>query len=114
MFPDTWEPQPTDANGKELQMHMFDVPESSSEYKEIVDQFSETTPLSSITIVSLKRVQNPNLYRKHMAFEEAIQEKYSHLKKIDIRRLFHGCPQHVIKPIAVLGFNRNTATTANG
>ena len=114
-FPDTWESQPADANGKELPMHMFDVPQSSSEYKEVLDRFSETTDLSTVNIISLKRVQNPNEYRKHMAFLEAIRRKYSHQKKkIDVRRLFHGCAEAVIEPIAVQGFNRNFAATSNG
>lgn len=96
-------------------MHMFDVPESSSEYQEIVDRFSETTDLSTVTVISLKRVQNPNEYRRHMAFEEAISRKYSHSKKkIDVRKLFHGCSEAVIEPIAVQGFNRNYAATSNG
>ena len=114
-FPDTWEPQPADANGKEKSMHMFDVPQGSPEYKEILHRFYEKTDPSTVTIVSLKRVQNPNEYRKHMAFLEAIQRKYSHQKKkIDVRRLFHGCAEDVIEPIAVQCFNRNFSATSNG
>ncbi len=112
-FPDTWAPQPKDANGKEVTMHMFDVPEDSTEYKEVLDRFYETTDSSTVTIISLKRVQNLSEYRKHMAFLEAISRKH-YKKKIDVRRLFHGCGEKSIEPIAVQGFNRNYAATSNG
>ena len=94
---------------------MFDVPQGSLEYDKALEIFSKTTDLSTVTVVSLKRVQNPNEYRKHVAFLEAIERKYAHQrKKVDVRRLFHGCKEDAINFIAVQGFNRNYAATANG
>ena len=114
-FPSTWETQPKDTDGKVVPMHMFDVPQGSQEYEDALTRFYETTDRSTVTVVSLQRVQNPNEYRKHMAFSEYVGTKYSHQKKkVVVRRLFHGCREDVVKPIAVQGFNRNFAASANG
>ena len=92
---------------------MFDVPEGSQEYQDALRRFRETIN-QQVTIVSLKRVQNPSLYQKHSALEDTIFfNKYSK-KKVDVRQLFHGSKEDSIKYIATQGFNRSLAADSNG
>ena len=109
-LPDTWAPQ----DGKASGMHMFDVPEGSQEYQDALLRFRETiNQPAAVTIISLKRVQNPNLYQLHSALENAIYNKYSK-EKVDVRQLFHGSKEDSIKYIATQGFNRSLAADSNG
>ena len=93
-------------------MHMFDVPQSSSEHTEALENFHKTIN-QAVTIISLQRIQNPGLYRTHAALEETICDKYSK-QKVDVRRLFHGTSEASIKAIAAQGFDRIFAADANG
>ena len=111
-LPKTWEPQPVGADGKDEPMHMFDVVKDSPEYQEALKRFHETIG-QTVTIVSLKRIQNPVEYGKHVSLRELIAKKYQ-TKTPSIRQLFHGSKGDSIQLIAVQGFNRNFAADANG
>ena len=111
--PDTWEPQPQEAGGKLETMHMFEVASGSAEYQEALKRFHETIGSTTVQVVKLERIQNPNEYRKHSTLFEAISQKH-HNKKIEVKQLFHGCKEDSVKPIATQGFNRNFAADANG
>ena len=103
-----------DADGNPKHMHMFDIPQSSPEYAEALDDFQKTIN-QAVTIISLQRIQNPGLYLTHAALEETICDKYLKQKvKIDVRRLFHGTSEDSIKYIASQGFDRIFAADANG
>jgi hypothetical protein len=91
---------------------MIDVPQGSAEYQEALKRFNETIG-QTVTIASLKRVQNPTLYQKHTTLEDTTCKKYSK-KKITVKNLFHGCAEESIKFIASQGFNRSLAAEANG
>lgn len=107
-IPDTWEPQPKDSNGREVRMHMFDVSKDSPEYKEKLKGFFDTIG-NTVTVVSLKRIQNPDKYQEHAVLLKSITKKYPELKSIDVKYLFHGCREETIEDIAIQGFNRNYA-----
>lgn len=111
-IPANWESQPLDADDNPKHMHMFDVPQSSPEHAEALDDFHKTIN-QPVTIVSLQRIQNPGLYRTHAALEETICGKYLK-QKVDVRRLFHGTSEASIKDIATQGFDRIFAADANG
>lgn len=92
---------------------MFEVDKTSTEYTDALGKFFQTIQ-QTVTIISLKRVQNPGLYRKHAALQDALCEKYSK-KKIDVQqRLFHGSKEDSIELIATQGFNRILAAEENG
>lgn len=111
-LPKTWEPQPMDAaDSKESPMHMFDVDQSSSEYQEALKRFHDTIG-QTVTVVSLKRIQNPVEYGKHASLKDNIAKKYH--KKVDVRQLFHGSKEDSITVIATQSFNRSFAADANG
>ena len=110
--PVNWESQPLDADGNPKHMHMFDVPQSSPEHTEALENFHKTIN-QAVTIISLQRIQNPGLYHTHAALEETICDKYLK-QKVDVRRLFHGTSEASIKAIAAQGFDRIFASYANG
>lgn len=110
--PRTWEPQPPKAESGASDMHMFEVDKGSPEYKEALDGFFKTID-ETVTIISLKRVQNPVLYRKHIALQDSLCEKYMK-KKINTRQLFHGSKEETMEQIATQGFNRILFAEANG
>lgn len=101
-----------DADGNASTVHMFDVPQGSTEYQEALQNFFDTVN-QQVTIASLKRVQNPTLYQKHTTLQDTMCKKYPK-KKIDVKRLFHGSSDDSIKYIATQGFNRSLAADANG
>lgn len=101
-----------DADHNESTMHMFDVPQGSSEYQEALKNFLDTVGVP-VTISSLKRVQNPTLYQKHTTLQDTFTKKYPK-KRIDVKHLFHGSSEDSIKCIATQGFNRSLAADANG
>ena len=111
-LPDTWEPQPTDSAGKPVSMHMFDVVETSQEYQEALRDFHATIK-QKVTVLSLKRVQNPGLYAKYIALQESVCVKHKE-KKVLVKQLFHGSKEDSVKFIATQGFNRSLAAEANG
>lgn len=92
-------------------MYMFDVSKDSPEYKEKLKGFFDTIGNTdkTITVVSLKRIQNPDKYQEHAVLLKSITKKYPELKRIDVKYLFHGCREETIGDIAVQGFNRNYA-----
>ena len=112
-LPDTWEPQPQEAGGKPETMHMFEVASGSAEYREALKRFQETIGSTTVQVVKLERIQNPNEYHKHNALFETVSQKH-HNKKIEMKQLFHGCREDSVLPIATQGFNRNFAAEANG
>ncbi len=87
-LPDAWEPQPVDGDGKVSTMHMFEVVKDSAEYTEALQGFNNTIQ-QTVTVIKLERIQNPLLYKIHVALEDTVCEKYAK-KKIDVRTLFHG------------------------
>ena len=111
-FPGTWESQPTGEDGNTKTVHMTDVAPESEEYKEAVKNFISTVK-QTVTIVSLKRVQNPGLYTKHVALQETLCSKYAK-RRVETKQLFHGCKEDTVKYIATQGFNRSLAASAHG
>ena len=112
ILPSAWDAQPLDNDGNEKTLHMFEVVQGSAEYEEAVKNFNATIG-QTVTITGLKRVQNPTLYLKHTTLQETICKKYSK-KKVEVRHLFHGCGEDILKYIATQGFNRSKAGDTNG
>ncbi len=110
-LPPSWEPQPVE-DGKPVAMCMLNVTQGSLEYDEALKYFHQSIG-TNIAVVKLQRVQNPNMYYIHEAFQEYISNKYPS-KKIDVKHLFHGLREESICLIATQGFNRNFASDANG
>ena len=94
-------------------MHMFEVASGSAEFQEALKRFHDTIGSTTVQVVKLERIQNPNEYRRHSTLFETISRKH-HNKKIEVKQLFHGCKEDSVKPIATQGFNRNFAADANG
>ena len=111
-LPDIWEPQPTDSAGKPVSMHMFDVAETSQEYQEALRDFHATIK-HKVTVLSLKRIQNPGLYAKYLTLQDTLCVKHK-MKKVPVKLLFHGSKEDSVKFIATQGFNRSLAAEANG
>ena len=112
ILPSAWEAQPLNDDGNEKTLHMFEVVQGSGEYEEAVKNFKATIG-QTVTIISLKRVQNPTLYLRHATLQDTLCKKYSK-KEVEVRHLFHGCGEDILKYIAIQGFNRSKAGRANG
>lgn len=94
-------------------VYRFEVPQGSPEYQDALKRFNETIGQTSVTVIKLERIQNPNLYSLHIALRDTVSQKY-HCKKIEVKKLFHGTKEASITPITTQGFNRNFAADANG
>ena len=93
-------------------MHMFDVAETSQEYQDALRDFHATIN-QKVTVLSLRRIQNPGLYTKHLTLQDTLCGKHK-MNKVPVKQLFHGSKEESVKFIATQGFNRSLAAEANG
>ena len=101
-LPDNWVAQPTDATGKEMEVHLvqLDPVKDKDEYKKIADEVAKT---AAINITKIERVQNPTLFRTYTVRKQRMDEKNGSNEK----RLFHGTAAGSCANINSLGFNRS-------
>lgn len=102
-FPVYWCPQPTDRNGQEETVHLFqlDPVADDQEYKKVSDLFFKSSPLNKI--VKIERVQNPTLYETY-AISKQRMEKAGGSNEMC---LFHGTKSTKCELINHKGFNRS-------
>ena len=100
--PDNWVPQPTDATGKETEVHLvqLDPVKDKDEYKKIADEVAKT---AAINITKIERVQNPTLFRTYTVRKQRMDEKNGS----NVKRLFHGTAAESCAKINSCGFNRS-------
>ena len=117
-YPVSWEPMPTEANGKEIVCHVVDLQPSDPEYQEVHTTFTSTMPPAGsaggnvwTNLVKIQRIQNPALYAQYAARKKIMEKENPRIQ--NERQLFHGCKGEVIQNIYHQGFNRSFAG-ANG
>ena len=110
--PDYWEPQPKDANGKELVVHLVTLnpndPKHKAEHKKISDHFRQTA--SQQNILQIQRVQNPSLLKLYLLKKQSLDDKNGSNEKF----LFHGTKGNKLIQINEKGLNRGYAGNTNG
>ena len=110
--PEYWEPQPKEANGKELVVHLVTLnpndPNHKDEFKKISDHFQQTA--SQQKILQIQRVQNPSLFKLYRLKKQSLDNKNGSNEKF----LFHGTKGDSLHEINKAGLNRNFAGTING
>ena len=109
--PDYWEPQPRDASGRELTVHLVPLnpndPKYKDEYKLVSDQFYQT---ANEQIVAIHRVQNPSLFKLYSLKKQSLDEKNGSNEKF----LFHGTKGDKLNEINEHGLNRSYAGNTHG
>ena len=111
-LPDYWEPQPVDANNKELEVHLVTLdpknPKHSDEYKKIHNHFNQTA--SNQQILQIQRIQNPSLMKQYLVKKQSLDDKNGSNEKA----LFHGTRGNILNVINKTGLNRSYAGNTNG
>ena len=109
--PDYWEPQPRDASGKELTVHLVplnpDDPKHKDEYRNISAHFKQT---AREQILAIHRVQNPSLFKLYSLKKQSLDEKNGSNEKF----LFHGTNGDKLNEINEHGLNRSFAGNTHG
>ena len=106
--PSTWDPMPLDPNGKDVPLHIVDIPSSDAEYNDVKQKFDQTMMGSYRDIVRIQRIQNPALYLQFIARKKAM-DKHNPPGHQNERRLFHGTSAVTCPKINQCGFNRSFA-----
>lgn len=104
-FPDEWDPQPRDENGKEEIVYRASLATESKEYRRIQEKFLKSLDKTRVNIIKIERIQNPSLYLPYMMTKQSMDEKNGSLE--NERELFHGTNYDSVKPINMQGFNRS-------
>ncbi|XP_028392341.1 LOW QUALITY PROTEIN: protein mono-ADP-ribosyltransferase PARP14-like [Dendronephthya gigantea] len=111
-IPDYWDPQPRDANGKELAVHLVTLnpndPKQKDEHKKISDHFNQTA--GNQRIQQIQRIQNPSLFKLYLIMKESLDQKGGSNEKF----LFHGTAGDKLSEINAKGLNRSFAGNING
>ena len=102
-------PQPVDADGKTIGMHIFDVPEGSQEYQDVLRRFHESASDHWRGCKTQACTRSTSLCK--IPFVTNTQRRrWMWL----VRQLFHGSKEDRVKLIAADGFNRSLAADSNG
>ena len=110
---------PTDANGKEVAVHLVTLKTNSREYKHVESQFNATMRVGSqysqilsiqgshySQILSIQRLQNPILYGQYVARKKEM-DKQNPSGHQNWLWLWHGTGSNVLNNINTQGFNRS-------
>ncbi|XP_028392673.1 protein mono-ADP-ribosyltransferase PARP14-like [Dendronephthya gigantea] len=107
--PDYWEPQPLDANGKELVVHLVLLnpknPNHKKECMEISDHFNRTCGQQ---ILQIERIQNPSLYKQYVTKKNCLDQKGE-----KVRSCWASSPDK-LEEITEKGLNRSYAGNTHG
>ena len=111
-YPPSWEVMPTDISGKEIACHVVDLQPSDPEYQEVLKASKKVklrhhVPLRG-RIISIQRIQNPNLYVQYAGRKETIDKQNPNIRTE--RWLFCGCEENDVKNICHQGFNKSIAS----
>ncbi|XP_031553945.1 protein mono-ADP-ribosyltransferase PARP15-like, partial [Actinia tenebrosa] len=101
-LPAHWDPQPTDSDGKELDLHMvvLDPVKHKKEYDDVKGAIEKTT---SVNISKIERVQNPGLYSTYAVKKQKMDDQ----NRSNEKKLFHGTAAATCQLINHQGFNRS-------
>ena len=100
---------PTDSKtGKEAHVHLVTLDPGSFEYKKVENQFTATMVAGSnfTKLVSIERLQNPNLYGQYIARKKQM-DKHNPEGTQNERWLYHGTTSDTCEKINTQGFNRS-------
>lgn len=98
---------PLDSKGIERPFHLVSLKTNDKEYTEVKTAFTKTMSSLNPTIVSIQRLQNPNLYRQYAAFKMGMVKRNPTCQ--NEKWLWHGTTQDTLKKININGFNRSFA-----
>lgn len=103
-FPNYWTPQPTDANGREETLHLFELDplKDTLEYKKVSDLFRKSCTQN---IIKIERVQNPRLYGTYAVNKQKMDKEKA--QGSNEMLLFHGTKGPKCQLINHKGFNRS-------
>ena len=103
-IPSYWVPQPTDSNGREETVHLFqlDPRKDAQEYKKVRDQFYQSC---TQRIIKIERVQNPTLYGIYAIKKQKMDKERA--QGSNEKLLFHGTKGPKCELINHKGFNRS-------
>ena len=105
MIPPHWDSQPTGTIGKQRICHVVTLASNSEEYHDALKTFQLTLPPSQYEIVAVKRIQNPQLYRKYISMKVDMKDNCPDGCQIG-RELFHGTAKKSCEAINHQGFNK--------
>lgn len=109
-LPKNWDPMPRNQAGNDVNVHVVQLLSTSSEYRDVEMKFHQT--VSDVTIVSIERIQNPQLYQAYQLRKEKMDRDNG--GSANERQLFHGTSPESVTKINTQGFNRSFSGTANG
>jgi len=103
---------PKDKSGKEIACHIVDLQPSDPEYQEVLKASKKVkmrhyTPLRG-RIISIQRIQNPNLYVQYARRKETINKQNPNIRTE--RWLFCDCEENNVDNICHQGFNKSIAS----
>lgn len=101
---------PRNQAGNDVTVHVVQLLSTSSEYRDVEMQFRQT--VSDVTIVSIERIQNPQLYQAYQL--RKVKMDRDNGGSANERQLFHGTSPESVTKINTQGFNRSFSGTANG
>ena len=107
--PADWDPMPTDPQTRnEVHVHLVTLKPGSTEYNNIESQFKATmvTGRDFKQLISIERVQNPNLYGQYMIRKKQM-DKHNPQGTTNELCLFHGTTADSCVKINTQGFNRS-------
>ena len=102
--PEEWDPMPTDSSGKEALVHLVTLQPRSTEYQNVESSFRAT--MTTGTLSSIERVQNPVLYGQYMNLKKQMDKRNPPGHQNELW-LFHGTSPDTCSKINAKGFNRS-------
>ncbi|PVD29541.1 hypothetical protein C0Q70_08792 [Pomacea canaliculata] len=99
LLPDTW-----DFQEEEEAVKLVHLPSGGEEYKNVSDNFARTAK-GKFTIISIERIQNPELYKQYLA--KKVQMNKQNKGRQSETTLWHGTSSDVVQHINRDGFNRS-------
>ena len=84
---------------------MVTLASNSEEYNNALKTFHITLPPSLCEIIAVKRIQNPQLYRKYLTMKADMKENCPEDCQLE-RELFHGTTKNACNDINHQGFNK--------
>ena len=103
--PSHWDSQPIGTNGKQKICHVVTLASHSEEYNNALKTFQITLPPSECEIIAVKRIQNPQLYRRYITMKSDMKENCPEDCELE-RELFHGTTEDTCDKINHQGFNK--------
>ncbi len=84
----------------------FIVPNTSEEYRSVINNFDQIMRGKYAQIIRLERIQNERWYLQYLAHSRDFRKR---LNADTEKRLYHGCPEQAANSIIEGCFNRSYA-----